>query len=135
MARGDKYSKANALSKLFEEMLRRNSGDKAKAAGSMDSELGPEWRTEIVIDDEVGPEFIEPAILEIEVAEPDEKNLEKDEMFKKARKFAETFVMPGDDLEFDPGDEAVQEKEDEEEPCISDLLRDLADQLDKKKKK
>lgn len=133
--RGDKYAKANALSKLFEEMLRRNKGDKAKAAGAMDTEMGPEWREMIVIKDEVGPEFIDPAILEIEVSEPDSEPLEKDEMFKKARKFAETFVMPGDDLEFDPGDYAEETKEEKsgDKPCISDLLRQLADELDKRK--
>lgn len=135
--RGDKYSKANALSKILDEMLRRNSGDKAKAAGAMDDELGPEWREMIVIGDEVGPEFADPAILEIEVESPDSEPLEKDEMLKKARKFSEIFVGPGDDLEFDPGDYADSKKDDKKksddsEFCISDFLRKLADELDAK---
>lgn len=132
MARGDKYARANALSKILEEMLRRHSGDKAKAAGAMDDELGPEWRTEIVIQDETGPEFADALVLEIEPVSPDKDP--KDEMFTRARKFSKEFVRPGDDLEYDPYEDQKSSKDPQKDHmCVSDILRKLADDLDKKK--
>lgn len=129
--RGDKYGRAAALSKLFEEMLAR-AGDPEDAKKMMDDELGSAWQVEIVVDDQ-GADFAPDGVeLEVEEAEPKEV----DEMLAKARKFAETFLMPGDNLEMDTVD--FHKDEDDKQsvgsggrkPCLSDFLRQLADQLE-----
>jgi len=139
MSRGDKYAKANGLSKIFKELLAKNSGSKAKAAGNMDKELGDEWRTEIIIGDEVGPEFIDPAILQLETEECDMHPEEVDNMYKKARKFSEDFVGPGDDLEFTPSEstadvtkhESEESEESEDKGGLVSLLKKLIADLEK----
>lgn len=125
MAAGDKYAKARALSKLFEEFLQRNGGDKPAAVRDMDSKLGKEWQLEIVIEDEVGPEFIDPDLLEEGLEAGGE---DRDEMFEKARGFSETFVRPGDDLEYDP--KMHPKKSKDKMSCLSEMFRKMADMLD-----
>ena len=123
MSRGDKYARASGLAKIFKELLDKNSGSKAKAAGNMDKELGDEWRTEIIIGDEVGPELIDPAILEMKTEECDVHPEKVDDMYKKARKFSEDFVGPGDDLEFTPSEitaDATKHEESSDEESDSD---------------
>lgn len=123
--RRDKYARANALSKIFEELLARNSGDKKAAKEDMDNKLGKEWQLEIVIDDEIGPEFIDPGLLDSDVEADGE---EIDEMFKAAREYSEDFVRPGDDMEYDP----KEKPKEGDSNSIACLLRKLADKLEGK---
>jgi hypothetical protein len=130
MARKDKYARASALSKIFEDMVSRKDGDKKAAKESMDSTLGKEWQLEIVIPDEVGPEFIDPELLDDGVVGDNE---DRDCMFGKARKHAETFLRPGDDMEYDPAQEGDKSKDTfgANSGRLSKLFRQLADELDK----
>ena len=55
-------------------------------------------------------------------------------MYKKARTLAKKLDIPTDDLEFEIFQEADQDepKDESEKGLISDLLRQLADELEKK---
>lgn len=131
--RGDKYARANGLAKIFEELLSRHAGNSKAAKEDMDNKLGKEWQLEIVIEDEEGPEFIDKELLD-DLDSDDFDGEDIDEMFKNARQFSETFVRPGDDMEYDPSEKPKEEKKSEKEEgmCISDMLRKLADALEKK---
>lgn len=134
MSHGDKYARARALSKIFEDLLQRNKGDAAAAAGEMDEKVGPEWREEIVIPDEQGPEFIDVAILEMPPKAPC-KGLDKtDKMLQNARELAMDFsILPDDDLRMDPASEAVQKEpkaDKESNKKLADMLRKMADDLE-----
>jgi hypothetical protein len=107
-------------------MVQRNAGDKPAAVKDMDSKVGPEWQLEIVIEDEIGPEFIDPKLLDKKPKPADGE--ERDKMFEKARGFSETFVRPGDDLEYDPVEHPKEPKD--KMACLSKMLKKMATMLD-----
>ena len=130
---GDKNARARALSKIFEEMLARSGGDKDKAKKDMDDKLGDAWQVEIVIEDDIGSEFIPE---DVKLDKKDASSDEIDEMLKKARKFSKDFVGPGDDLEMHSQHFHTDSEKDDDDseqtkaPCLSDMLRELADALE-----
>jgi len=140
MSRGDKYSRASALSEIFKEMLSRHQGDKDKAKESMNAEVGPEWQVEIQIEDEIGPEFIDPDIVK-DAPEASDEDVQC--MLEKARKFSEDFVRPSDDLRSEPSFDAASKETSSEsdkkdgdasylgDVSLSELLREMADRMEK----
>jgi hypothetical protein len=128
---GDKYNNARGLSKLLEELISRI-GDKDLAAEKMTEEVGPGWVSEMDTEDQ-GISFI-PADLNLE---PGKKPcpVEKEELYSKARKLASKVDIPQDNLEIDlfvgPELESDSDSASEDDQSISDLLRALADQLEK----
>ena len=130
MSSGDKYAKARSLSKLFDEFLSRHSGDHESAKRDMDDKIGPSWMIEIqhMEKEDQGSDFL-PDEVDRLAKDIDADMYEEDEMLKKARKFSEKFaIQPDANLRNDVIRPREGQKDDK---CVSEILRDLADALEK----
>lgn len=136
MANGDKYSKARALSRLFEDLVRRL-GDKSKAALEMDNRVGLGWKSEMDTPDQ-GISFL-PVDLNLSPGHKPSPQ-EKFELYGNARDLASLLKIPKDDLEYELFEDdhqlntelGAEAEGPNSEPTVSDLLRLLADALEKK---
>ena len=124
MRSGDKYAHARALSVLFEELVSRI-GNQEQARDEMTSRLGPAWM-DVITTDDVGPEFIPE---NIKLTPSNSNDGDKYLMFQNARQMADELDIPKDNLEY----ERYESASDDTKPCISDLLRQLADLLENPK--
>lgn len=125
----NRHSRARALSKVFEEFVSRNAGDRKAAKSDMDDKIGKAWQLEIVIPDD-NSEYIEKSLLD---GDTDASPQERDEMYRRAREFARDFVeMPDTDLTYEPdeAEEDVKKKHKKDGSSLSCMLRKMADMLD-----
>ena len=123
---GDKYSKARALSKIFEEFLARHSGDHDAAKKDMDDKIGPSWIIEIesIEKEDQGSQFLPD---EVPRGNSEADIYETDDMLKKAREFSESYLRPDADLRND----VIRPKDsDKKKNCVSEQLREIAKMLE-----